>query len=74
MNDLTLSAPVLGFVVGTRAALAFGMGLLLADRFPNAQRRTFGMMFLAIGAVTTIPAAFAVLGRQNHTRRLQHTS
>jgi len=35
MTELLLSPPVLGFVVVTRAALAFGMGLLMADRIPH---------------------------------------
>ena len=37
--NLVLSPPILGFVVGTRAALAFGLGLLLADRIPESRRR-----------------------------------
>ena len=35
MNSLILSRPLLGFVVGTRAALAFGVGLLLARSHPG---------------------------------------
>jgi hypothetical protein len=60
--NLILSPPLLGFVVGTRAALAFGLGLLLADRFPASRRRAVGLTLVAIGAATTIPAAMSVLG------------
>jgi hypothetical protein len=58
---LVLSPPLLGFVVGTRAALAFGLGLLLADRVPEGRRRTLALTLIGIGAATTIPAAFSVL-------------
>ena len=52
MNSLILSRPLLGFVVGTRAALAFGVGLLVADRIPEARRRTLALS-LPIGQVMT---------------------
>ena len=62
--NLVLSPPILGFVIGTRAALAFGLGLLLADRIPAPRRRTLGLTLVAIGAATTIPAAMSVYGRR----------
>jgi hypothetical protein len=58
--NLVLSPPLFGFVIGTRAALAFGLGLLLADRIPESRRRALGLTLVAIGAVTTIPAAMSV--------------
>jgi hypothetical protein len=60
MTKLVLSPPTFGFVVGTRAALAFGVGLLIADRIPKSRRRTLGLSLLALGAATTIPAAISV--------------
>jgi hypothetical protein len=65
MRDLTLSPPVFGFVVATRAALAFGAGLLLASRIPESRRRAIGMTLVAIGAATTIPAAMSVIGSRS---------
>jgi hypothetical protein len=62
--NLVLSPPLLGFVVGTRAALAFGLGLLLADRIPESRRRVLGLTLVAIGAATTIPAAMKVFDRR----------
>ena len=59
---LVLNPPLLGFVVVTRAALAFGVGLLVAGRIPEARRRTIAFTLIGIGAATTIPAAAAVLG------------
>ena len=39
MKEVALTLPTLGFVVGTRAALAFGLGLLLADHIPPVPMR-----------------------------------
>jgi hypothetical protein len=47
---------VFGFVVSTRAALAAGVGLFLADRLPPERRRIIGLSLIAFGAATTIPA------------------
>jgi hypothetical protein len=63
--NLVLSPPLFGFVIGTRAALAFGLGLLLADRIPESRRRTIGLTLVAIGAATTIPAAISVFGHRS---------
>jgi hypothetical protein len=71
MKNLLLSPPVFGFVLGTRAALAFGVGLLVAERIPEARRRRIGLTLVAIGAATTIPAAMLTFGRRaNSTRQL----
>ena len=45
-----------GFVVGTRAALAFGLGLLAAGRIPESRRRRLALALVGFGAATTIPA------------------
>ncbi len=59
-----VTPPLLGFVVATRAALGFGLGLLLADRLPTGPRRNIGMMLVGIGAATTIPAALSLLANR----------
>jgi hypothetical protein len=56
MQTVTVPLRVLGFVIGTRAALAAGLGLLLADRLSARQRRAVGVALVGFGAVTTIPA------------------
>ncbi len=63
--NLVLSPPLLGFVVGTRAALGFGLGLLFADRIPESRRRTVGLALVAIGVATTIPAAMSVFAHRS---------
>ena len=60
MKRIDLNLPTLGFVVGTRAALGVGIGLLLAGRMPESRRRTAGLALVAAGAATTLPAALAV--------------
>lgn len=53
------------FVVGTRALLGVGVGLLAAGRLSDKQRRLMGGTLVAIGAVTTVPALMAVLGSRD---------
>jgi hypothetical protein len=61
MKEVSLALPAFGFVVATRAALGLGVGLLLANRLPERQRRLTGAALLGVGAITTIPAAVAVI-------------
>jgi hypothetical protein len=67
MNKLVLSLPTLGFIVGTRAALGVGIGLLLSGRLAESRRRAVGLTLVAIGVATTIPAAMAVFHNQRGT-------
>jgi len=60
MKHLSLQLPAFGFIVATRAALAFGAGLLLSSRIPPHRRRTIGLSLVALGVVTTIPAVVTV--------------
>ena len=63
MKNRILSVPELGFIVATRGMLGAGVGLLLSDKITAQQRRAVGWMLVAVGAVTTIPAAMAVFGQ-----------
>jgi hypothetical protein len=64
MRDTTITVPELALVAGTRAALGAGVGLLLADRLTDVQRRAVGWTLFLVGAITTIPLAFEVFGRR----------
>jgi uncharacterized membrane protein YfcA len=55
MERKSLSIPEIGLIAGTRAALGAGLGLLLADRLSDEQRRAVGWTLLLVGALTTIP-------------------
>jgi len=67
MKSLVLSVPQLGFVVGTRVALALGIGLLISRRLSESKRRVVGRRLVAIGALTTIPAAVLVARSRKQT-------
>jgi hypothetical protein len=72
MKYIVLDPRTFAFIVGTRAALAVGVGLLVAGRLAAARRRTIGAALVAVGAVTTIPAAISVmrgLRRSSRSRR-----
>jgi hypothetical protein len=64
MNTFTLTPPLLGFIISTRAALAFGVGLLIADRIPEHRRRRIALSLIGLGAATTIPAARALFSKR----------
>jgi hypothetical protein len=64
MKNIVLNPSTFGFVVMTRALLGVGIGLLLSERLPAERRRAVGLTLVTVGAVTTIPAALAVFGRQ----------
>ena len=63
MREARVSLPELALIGGTRAMLGAGLGLLLADRLPEDQRRAVGWTLFLIGGLSTIPLAFEVLGR-----------
>jgi hypothetical protein len=60
MKRLDLSLPEFLFVIATRAALAAGVGLLLSNRLRGGKRRQVGLTLIALGAITTLPAAIFV--------------
>src|SRR5262249_43372079 len=62
MRETHVTLPELALIAGTRAALGAGLGLLLADRLPEGQRKAVGWTLVLIGALSTIPLAFEVLG------------
>src|SRR5262245_47184210 len=62
MRGTRITFPELALIAGTRALLGAGLGLLLADRLTEDQRKAVGWTLLLVGAVTTIPLALEVLG------------
>ena len=63
MSNVVLSKPKLGFILATRAALGLGVGLLVSSRLDRRRRRKLGQTLVAVGALTTIPAAMLVTRR-----------
>ena len=71
MKYTVLSLPNFAFVVGTRVALAAGIGLLVSRRLPDNRRRVIGATLVAVGIATTIPAALAVMRGVRRSKRRQ---
>jgi hypothetical protein len=68
MKRRSVTVPELMLVGLTRALAGAGLGLLLADRLNEAERRAVGWTLFLIGAVTTIPLAMEVLGKEEPVR------
>jgi hypothetical protein len=64
MYETKITLPELGLVGGTRAVLGLGLGLLLAGRLSDDQRRAVGWSLFLVGALSTIPLAIDVLGKR----------
>jgi len=65
MKKTKLTFPEIGMIAGTRGLLGAGVGLLLADKLNDDQRRAIGWTLLIIGAVSTIPLALNVLSKSD---------
>lgn len=61
-REVTL--PELALIAGTRAAIGFGAGLLLANKFKRKWRRTLGWSLFLTGLASTIPIARHVFGEK----------
>ncbi len=70
MKTLDLSVPQLAFIIITRAALAAGVGMLLASGLRRRRRRQIGRVLLATGGLTTIPAAFLLASGAKKAREM----
>jgi uncharacterized membrane protein YfcA len=64
MLKTELSLPELALIAGTRGMIGAGVGLLLADKLKDDQRKAIGWTLLIIGAVSTIPLAISVLNNR----------
>ena len=63
MKRFNLPAPSFFFIVVTRALLGAGVGILVSDKLPRRRRKTVGAALVGVGALTTIPALYALFGR-----------
>jgi hypothetical protein len=64
MREHPVTLPELALVAGTRVALGAGLGLLLAGRLNDDERRAAGWALVVVGALSTIPIAIEVLGKR----------
>ena len=65
MLERRLSIVELILIAGTRVALGIGIGLLLASRLSKDQRKAAGFSLALVGALTTIPLAMGVIGKED---------
>jgi hypothetical protein len=68
MTRRLLTIPQLMFVIGTRAALAAGVALLVSERLTKGPRRAVGLALMGLGAATTVPA-LKIMSRTRPTLR-----
>lgn len=64
MKRFNVTLPRIAFLVATRALLGVGAGLLAAPRLRRARRRRIALTLVAVGVLTTLPAAYMILGRR----------
>lgn len=70
MKTRTLTVPEMMFVIGTRAALAAGVALLVSGKLNKTTRRAAGIALAGIGGVTTIPAVRILMRRRSLLNRI----
>ena len=63
MRETTVPLPELALIAGTRALFGAGVGLLLASRLSEDQRKAVGLTLLAVGVATTFPLVYDVFSR-----------
>ena len=63
MWEKSFTIPEIILIAGTRAVLGAGLGLLIAGKLSSDVRKGAGWALLAVGALTTIPLAVAVVGK-----------
>jgi hypothetical protein len=64
LKERRVTLPELALIGGTRVALGVGIGLLLSERLSEDQRKAAGLALLLVGAISTIPLAIGVLGKE----------
>jgi hypothetical protein len=68
MQPQRISIPELALIVGTRAMLGVGAGLLLSGRLRARERLTLGKILVAVGAISTIPLALRRIAQARRMR------
>jgi len=63
-NTKALTIPEIAVFAATRGAIGFGAGLLLADKFRQAKRKTLGWSLFLSGLASTIPIAWHIFHKK----------
>jgi uncharacterized membrane protein YfcA len=68
MKERVLNLPEIALIASTRGMLGAGIGLWLAGKLNNDQRRAAGWVLIIVGVVTTIPLVMNVFGEKDKYR------
>jgi len=63
----SVTMPEIAIIAATRAAIGFGAGLLLADKFNRNRRKTLGWSLFLSGLASTIPIARHVFHKKEES-------
>jgi putative Ca2+/H+ antiporter (TMEM165/GDT1 family) len=66
IKRVELPGPEIGILAATRAMLGAGVGLLVAEKLSEHQRKVIGRTLFLIGALSTIPLVKDIV-RRMHT-------
>jgi hypothetical protein len=70
MRTRGLTIPEIIFLSGTRVALGAGIGLLLAGRLNDDQRKGAGLALAVVGGLTTIPIVLNIIKKPDLQERI----
>jgi hypothetical protein len=68
MIERNITLPDLILWTGTRVALGVGVGLLVSRGLTKDAMKAAGIALTAVGGLTTIPLAIAIMGKKNVSR------
>jgi len=64
LKKAEVTLPEIALIAGTRVVFGVGIGLLLAGKLNDDQRRAAGLATFLVGALTTIPLVMNLIGKQ----------
>ena len=67
VKHVELPGPEIGILAVTRAMLGAGVGLMVADKLSERQRKVIGRTLFLIGVLSTIPLAKDIARRMHTT-------
>jgi hypothetical protein len=67
VKRVELPVPEIGILAVTRAMLGAGVGLMVADKLSERQRRVIGRTLFLIGVLSTIPLVKDIARRMHTT-------
>jgi hypothetical protein len=62
-----VSLPELAMLAASRAMTGMGLGMMIAQRIAPEKRKVIGWTLFAVGALSTIPLAFEILGKDSES-------